>query len=223
MLTIDRADSELDPAAVFAEHDRMMVEAASDALVQVRKRASPDGLIYRVQENALVDAAAAYDPVSNGSDEYAALNADASGEFDPYTMRLLEGLGDALGMTRIELSREWHAADAKLLGRIKDLQATNKNLEGELRTLTASYETGQARIGELERQVASLTAKNNASEVLVKALHRRTTRITELEDQVKALTEAIAGAPTAGDFDSRLAYIEALMSTMFTMPARSQV
>jgi hypothetical protein len=68
-----------------------------------------------------------------------------------------------------------------------------------------------------------LTAKNIASEVLVKALHRRTTRITELEDQVKALTEAIAGEPTAGDFDSRLAYIEALMSTMFPMPARSRV
>ena len=48
-------------------------------------------------------------------------------------MRLLEGLGDALGMTSIELSRKRQAADAKLLDRINDLQATNKNMEGELK------------------------------------------------------------------------------------------
>ena len=62
MFTIDRTDPELDPAAVFAEHDRFMADAASGTL---RQRMSPDGLIYRVQENALVDAAASCDPELN--------------------------------------------------------------------------------------------------------------------------------------------------------------
>jgi hypothetical protein len=70
MFSTDRTDPDLDPAAVFAEHDRLLAEAESGALVQARKRASPDGLIYRVQENALVDAAVAYDPVLNGGDDY---------------------------------------------------------------------------------------------------------------------------------------------------------
>jgi hypothetical protein len=170
--------------------------------------------------------AAAYDPPSNGNDDYAALNADA-GEFDPYTMRLIEALGDALGMTRIELRREWQAADAKLLERSSDLRATSNNLERELKTLTAGYESAQARIAELEHQIASLTEKRVASlekhtKALVRPLPGKIARIAELESQVKALGAAIAGATSARDLDSRIAYLEALMSTMFPMPTLSQ-
>jgi hypothetical protein len=48
--------------------------------------------------------------VSNGNDDYAY----TAGEFDPYTMQLLEALGDALGVTRIEIDREWPRRDQEL-------------------------------------------------------------------------------------------------------------
>ena len=83
--------------------------------------------------------------------------------------------------------------------------------------IAASYENAQARIAELEHQVATLTGTRVASlekdtEGLVKALRGRTARISVLE-----LSTAIAAEPTGRDLDSRLAYIEALMSTMFPM------
>jgi hypothetical protein len=207
-----------------------VAEAASAALAQGRKyaRRNPDRLSYRVQENARCVSVAAYDPLPNGNDDCTALNPDSSGEFDPSTVLLLEGLGDAIGMTRIELRGEWHAADAELRDRISDLQATGNNLERGLKMLTASYESAQARIAELEHQVATLTATRISTlekdtEGFVKALRVRTARIGVLEDKVKAMGKATASEPAARDFDSRLAYVEALMSTMFPMRTSLQV
>ena len=69
--------------------------------------------------------------MSNGNDNY---NANTFDEFDPYTMQLLEALGEALGKARIEIRCEREAVEAKLLERLRDLQATGKNLERELKT-----------------------------------------------------------------------------------------
>jgi hypothetical protein len=148
-------------------------------------------------------------------------NAGRVGEFDLYTMRLLEGLGDALGMTRIELRRERQAADDQLLDRINDL-------EGELKTLTATYQNAQARITELEQQVTTLVATRvvtleKHTKLLVKALPGKSARISVVEKQVKALSAAIAGEPSTRDLDCRLGYLEAILSTVFPMSTRSRI
>ena len=91
--------------------------------------------------------------------------------------------------------------------------------------MTASYQNAKARITEFEHQVTTLVATRIASlekntKLLVKALPGKSTRIAELEGKVKALDMAIAGEPLARDFNSQLAYLETLMSTMFPMPSR---
>jgi hypothetical protein len=221
MFNINKMDSDLDQA--IAEHDRIMAESV-DLLARARKAASPDGLIYRVKEDALCVRGAAYDPVANGSDDYADLKAAVSEEIDPQTMQLLESIGDALGMTWIEIGREWRAADEKLLGRIGDLQEISKNQANELQRLGARYESAQAQIAELEQQVATLTATHITSlqkdtEGLVKSLRNRTARISVLEDKVKALS--VTSEPIVRDFQDRIEYLEAVLSTM--MPPRSRV
>jgi hypothetical protein len=209
MPMIDRTDDELDPATMLGENDRIRPDAADERPIprsRELQHAMPrrDGLIYRRQDDARRDSAdyAAEPPAFDGND---GIGGDAGhvGEFDSYTMRLLEGLGDALGMTRIELRRDLDAADAKLLDRISDLQATSKNLE--------------VRIGQLEQQLTTLATTRLASlekdaEGLVKAMRRRTARITELEGKVKALNVAIAGEPSARDFDARIGYLETVLS-----------
>ena len=222
MPMIDRTDGELDPAVVFAEDDRIRAEAAAETSKSSELQHATtrcDALIYRRQENARPDSSgyAAVSPIFNG-DDGAGGDACEVSEFDAYTMLLLEGLGDALGMIRAEHRREWKAADAELLDQINEL-------EGELKTMTASYQNAKARITELEHQVTTLVATRIASlekntKLLVKALPGKTARIAELEGKVKALDMAIAGEPSARDFDSRLAYLETLMSTMFPMPSR---
>jgi hypothetical protein len=223
MPMIDRTDDDLDPAAVLAEDDRIRAEAATERSLQ---RASElPGLIYRRQENARPDSASyagglpAFD---EGGNSIGGIGSHV-GKFDV----LVEALGDALGLTRTDLRREWEASDAKLFDRIGDLQATNKNLERELKTLTANHENAQARIAELEHQLVALTETRIAilerqTKLLAKALPGKAARISAVENQVKALSEAIGGEPSARDLDSRIGYVEALMSTMFPIPSRSR-
>jgi hypothetical protein len=213
MPMIDRTDDEIGPAAVLAENDRTRAEAVAPRAISgsrdLHATASRDGLIYRRQDDARrVSADYAGGSLAFDGDDSIGGNANDVGEFDPGTMELLEAIGDEFGMTRIELRREWQAADVKLFEQISDLQATSKNLKRELKTLSGNYAKTQARIAELEQQVATLTAT------------RVTARISELEDKVKALSAAIAGEPSARDLDSRLGYVEALVSTMFPMPRR---
>ena len=121
MPMIDRTDGELDPAVVFAEDDRIRAEAAAETSKSSELQHATtrcDALIYRRQENARPDSSgyAAVSPIFNG-DDGAGGDACEVSEFDAYTMLLLEGLGDALGMIRTEHRREWKAADAELLDR----------------------------------------------------------------------------------------------------------
>ena len=228
MPMIDRTNDEV--AALLAKNDRIRAERLMPKSSELQHAtAARGGLIYRRQDDARGDNAdyeAGY-PAFDG--EYGSGGgAGHVGEFDPYTMQLLEALGDALGMVRIEIRCEREAVEAKLLERVRDLQATGKNLERELKTLTTSYESAQARIAELERQFTTLTETRIANlerntKALIKALPSKTARISVLEAKVKTLSEANEGEPSARDLDSRIAYIEALMSTIFPISMRSRI
>jgi chromosome segregation ATPase len=141
---------------------------------------------------------------------------DHVSEFDA----LVEGLGDALGWTRFELCRDWEAANRKLLDQIHDLK-------GELNTLTKSYQNTQTRVTQLERQLATVTQTRIANlernvKVLIGAQPDKSARLSVVENQVKALNATIGGEPSARELDSRIGYIEALMSTVFPTPSRSR-
>lgn len=134
MPMIDRTDDELDPATVLADDDRIRAEAAAERPISRSSEhatAGRDALIYRRRDNARLDSAgyAAVSPVFGG-DDGVGRDAYEVSEFDAYTMGLVEAVGDALGITRIDLRREWEATDAKVLDRVCDL-------ERELKTLTA--------------------------------------------------------------------------------------
>jgi hypothetical protein len=169
-------------AASAGQHHRLMA------------RVSSNGLIYRTQNNARRATA------DVRHDSPAAFNVDGS-VLSPDMLSLAEGCGRALGLTRIELSREWKTANARLFARLRNLRGKTIDLQHEVERLTVSHKDALARIVELERQAATTRA---------------------LADKIKALEAAIAVNSPTRDFDvSRIDFLEAVVSTVIPMPARS--